>query len=40
MGEDGTTGWIGGYVAAGYGWIWFPSGMVAVILLLYLFLGQ
>ena len=19
MGEDGTTGWIGGYVAAGYG---------------------
>lgn len=38
MEEDGTTGWIGGYVAAGYGWIWL--GMVAVILLLYLFLGQ
>lgn len=40
MGDDGATGWIGGYVAAGYGWVWFPSDMVAVILLPYQFLSQ
>ena len=45
VGEDGTRGCgvmglLGGYVAAGYGWVWLPSDMVAVILLPYQFLSQ